>query len=147
MTPNQLYNQTPESVSNEISILTGCYYCHIPELEAQLIELGLSTLESSRIQIKYHKNHCFDGRRVWILASVWLDNKPVMIIQNAGREGDDWVRRIVTDHQLYTDMVEHIQSILPTQDHTKDDVVDPDVDTDDLISFYGYRLDGYLDYW
>lgn len=146
MTPQQLYNREPESINNDISVLWGCYYCHVPELENPMI--GHNSINSDRVQIKYYKNHCFDGRRVWILASVWFDQLPVMIIQNAGREGDDWAERYITEVERYCLMIEHIQSILPITIQTNpDDTVDQHNDIQSLSSFYNYDLDGYFDYW
>ena len=139
MTPNEMYALEPESVTKDIGILVGYGYNHIPEISFDFgCEIELES--NQRVEVRYLKDFCFDGRRVWILASVWFDGKPVMIIQNAGREGSDHERRFLTDTSTYKEMVGYIQSLLSSV--TEDDLVitDPDSEVPDLDKFYGHSL-------
>lgn len=156
MTPNELYNRTPEQTDTDINMLIGCYYNHIPEISDTDLFLGsdkISAIQeqltwSQKVQIKYYKKHCFDGRRVWILASVWFDGSPVMIIQNAGREGDDWAERFITDPHQYVQMVKYINSLIPFEVDERDaDVVNPNKEIRNLTAFYNYSLNDYFDHW
>lgn len=147
MTPNELYDREPEQVvlaiepdTRLVGYLDGCYYNHVPEVDEHA-----QYNASDRVECRIYKDFNFDGRRFWRLASIWFDGKPVMIVQNAGREGDDWAKRYVTDQKAYAEMVYHIMSLMkPELDMGGHDFVDPDTDIEDLTSFYGNELDGYF---
>lgn len=153
MTPNELYKRMPENSHFDLDNLVGFYYNHIPEIDAHDISNANET--EQRVLIKEYKFFDFDGRRFWRLASVWFDGtkddkladayKPVMIIQNAGREGDDYDGRFITDEKLYLEMVTYIRSLINDRPYQTSDVVDPDVDINNLTSFYGNELDGHFE--
>ncbi len=151
MTPNELYKRMPENSHFDLTCLVGFYYNHIPELDAY--DINNANEKEQRILIKEYKYFDFDGRRCWRLASVWFDDnnladlrhKPVMIIQNAGREGDDHDGRFITDEKLYLEMVTYIRSLINDRPYQTSDVVDPDVDINNLTSFYGNELDGHFE--
>lgn len=145
MKPRELYERKPESVSNDLKILKGCYYDHIFELN---LEDGLIEQidNNEKIQIKYYKYHSFDSRRIWSLASVWFDGSPVMIIQNAGREGDDHHAKFVTDEIKYIEMLQYINELLPKHTYNVKDFYGEDQDIPNLTNFYGNELDGYFEY-
>lgn len=143
MKPSELYARKEERRDHRIAVL-GCNkwetrHRHIPEIEFDLLESD----PNSRITIRYYKDFCFDGRRIWRMASVWYGDRPVMIIRNAGREGDDHHSRFVTDEALYGEMVEYLHTLaLPSAKRPPEDLVDPETDIPDLESFYGWALDG-----
>lgn len=141
MTPNELYKREPEQTVSFIetdwdeSYIRGCYYNHIPEID------GYAKYKpTDRIQIRIYKFVLFDSRRFWRLASFWLDDKPVMIIQNAGREGDDHANRFVTSQPLYVEMVSLLLS-LQEPEEIQSDITDPDEEMGEITYFYGYDLD------
>ena len=146
-TPNDVYALEPEKIlSAEFNthdyIWWGCYFNHIPEID----QYGKYE-DSDRISIRIYKEFDFDGRRFWRLASIWLDDSPVMIIRNAGREGDDHVSRFVTDRKKYIELVAHILSLkrLEEDDINCEDVVEPDAEIKDLLDFYGNSLFGWFE--
>jgi len=149
MTPNELYNRVPQHSHYDLDMLIGFYYNHIPEIE----EVSDANEKEQRVLIKEYKYFDFDGRRYWRLASVWFDDndladlrhKPVMIIQNAGREGDDHDGRFITDEKLYMEMITYLRSLVKDRPFQTSDVVDPDVDINNLTSFYGNELDGHFE--
>lgn len=148
---NELLALTPEKESTDIRILFGFYYNHIKELKiGGIYEDNWSYLretlkEQDRIVIKYYKEHYFDYRRIWALASVYFDGKPVMVIQNAGREGDDYSRRYIIDKANYIKMIQFIPTLIqPSIDLEIRNVVDPEQDIEGLDEFYGYKLNGYF---
>ena len=158
MTPNDLYKRMPEDSHYDISILVGCYYNHIPEVQCQTWNLDEDKArKDERIMFKVYKDFDFDGRRFWRLASVWVRvglhggtmmYKPVMIIRNAGREGDDFQDRIITNHELYQDMIKYLATLVKPNDQIKPDekeIRDPNVDIPDLTEFYGNELDGHFE--
>lgn len=140
MTPAELYLRTPEEESKDLSILKGCYYDHLPEVGKQ----GCSFEGNERVTVKYYKLFRFDYRRFWCLASVWLDDLPFMIIQNAGREGDDWHARLITDQEKYSKAVLYLRSFVPIE-LIEFPITPLDFDIPTLTSFYGNSLDGYFE--
>lgn len=155
MTPATLYERKPESMDHAVGILNGFYYNHVPELAGDTLP---DEDPNKRVQIRYYQNFNFDGRRFWRLASVWYatkdskdsndcDWKPFMIIQNAGREGDDHHKRFVTDAALYEEAARYLKTIVLFRECSDldKDVVDPLVDVPKLTEFYGNELDGYFE--
>lgn len=137
MKPSDLYEREPESVNGNLYALRD----HVPELS---YIYNLPDDDSGVAQIKYYKDFCFDGRRIWRLASVWYLDRPFMIIQNAGREGDDHRARFVTDLHVYMQFVNYVKDISerPVDESTSDAVIDPNAEIPNLDSFYGSTLDG-----
>lgn len=144
MTPNELYNRIPEDSYYGCNYLIGCYNSHVPELEAFEWDLDQDKAQKDeRIMIKVYKHFDFDHRRFWRLSSVWFDGAPVMVLQNAGREGDDCSQRFVTDEERYRRMVAYLFTLIKHDDSIA--TVDPDKDIKDLTSFYGNELDGHFE--
>lgn len=121
----------------------GVYHNHIPE-----VDQWAKYDDTDRIEMQILKYFNFDGRRIWKLATVWFDGSPIMIIQNAGREGDDHVARFITDRSGYYDMVRHIMTLRqPDEVEEGDDseYIDIDAERPDLLEFYGNHYDGYFE--
>lgn len=137
MTPNELYAM-PTTEVGDLDWLKGSRYNHVCEIEGLYIPWDA---KSDRVEIRVIKDFCFDGRRIWRLATVWFDGGPVMVIQNAGREGDDFSNRFITDKDAFRQMCVHLRDLFaPEVDepyyncYTGDDVIP------ELISFYGQSL-------
>lgn len=139
MTPTQLYQRTPTKTDHDLTRLKGFYFDHIPEIKGTLP----SDDPIQKVEVRYFKDFHFDTRRYWLLASVWFENKPVMIIQNAGREGDDHAASFITDMEQYRVMIGYLAT-LQKHDDVKDRTVNPDTDVPNLTSFYGNELGGYF---
>lgn len=146
MTPAELYARAPEKVDRDLWSLVGCYYNHIPEATTWDDIPPEAKSYNPRLELRYYKQHCFDGRRTWVLASVWFDSAPVMIIQNAGREGDDHHRRFITDPERYTQLIGYLHSLAEKKPVDLSDVVPLDQDIKGLTEFYGNQLDGHFEY-
>ena len=131
-----IYAMPVEDIYSDLSSLNGCYYSHIPEVDIYSIPEG----SVERVEIREIKYVDFDGRRIWNLSTIWFDEKPVMIFQNAGREGDDHAKRFITDFDLYTEMVSYLIS-LQKPDIMHSDIIDPTEKRNDLDNFYGCSLD------
>lgn len=120
-----------------------------PGIYTDLYRLDPLSERDKRVEIRYWKDHMYSCyRRIWRLAGVYFDGKPVMIIQNAGREGDDFRARIVTDVDSYRKLIQYLGRLLyeVEGDTPVDDVHDPSVDLGDkLTSFYYQSLDGYFE--
>ncbi len=142
MKPKELYNLQSESETNDLNLLKGMYYNHIKELDLDTYYFHDNVLElNTKITIKILKDFSFDHRRYWRLATVWFNNKPIMIIQNAGREGDDHSKRFITDEKMYLEMVTFIKSLLDREIPEVEDLIDQNTNLIDIDTFYGYSLD------
>ena len=147
MTPNNLYAMAPQRVSNQVRNLAGYHYNHVPEVAKDFFTQAY-TISLNRVEIRFLKDWCFDGSRVWQLATVWFDGDPVMIIQNAGHEGDDYTNRFITHVGNFIKMCAHIRGLLPVESSEFiNDLVDADQQIEELTNFYGYNLDGHFDRW
>lgn len=139
MKASELYLLEPESTSKCLGVLKGFYYDHLPEVEECL--LGLQG-KNNKVEIKTLKDFYFDERRCWSLRTVWFEGKPFMIIQNAGREGDDHRQRFITDVETYKKFVDYAKSLTDSQEYYLEDLIELDKDYPNLINFYGNDLFG-----
>lgn len=94
---------------------------------------------NERVKIHYHADKDFDSRRGWVLASVWFDSMPVMIIQKSGREYEDFQKRFITNLLAFREMEEYLRTLVVNEAYF-DDVIDPLENRDDLDTFHGYSL-------
>lgn len=138
MKPSELYARAPAEIWKDIWVLDGVYYHHIPELEA--IWHSLELKKNEKVEIRVYRHMSTGTGRFWLLAAVYFDGRPVMVIQNAGRDGDDHVGRFVTDPQAYYDMVRYLAGFAGKDPYKVIELVSPDQDIHDLDSFYGESL-------
>lgn len=137
MTPNELYKTKAESETSDLDEICGFYYNHVPEAGE---DEGWQYQGTGRVKIKNIKYFSYDERRIWRLATVWFDDIPVMVIQNAGREGDDHSKRFVTDSESLLKMADHLRSLVYVNEEIK--TVDCDSDITELTEFYNQSLTG-----
>lgn len=141
MTPNELYARKNYVISNDLNWLSAGDGKHLPEVEGA--EYGFE--DQNEIVLRVYRDHWFDHRRCWRLASIWLGDRPIMIVRNAGREGDDHVSRFITNEAGYHDLIRAARKYLrirPERSGNPSDVVAADQNIPDLTSFYGNSLDG-----
>ncbi len=140
VTANDLYAREPESLG-ELWMLSSSDYNHIREADIDNFPYDLA---SDRVEVRILKHFDFDHRRFWRLSTVWFDAKPVMVIQNAGREGDDHARRFISDWPLFLQMCTHLKQLadLKAPEIEQADVIGADEANDKLDFFYKNRLDG-----
>jgi hypothetical protein len=142
-TARQLYAFPSESVPQEQTVFS--IEEHLYEVSNN-IPYNLDT-SSISLKIKVIKDHCYDGRRTWTLKTVWYEEKPFMIVQNAGREGEDYQDRFITDVPLYRKAVSALLDLVSKEDDIMVDVIDLDEERSDLDSFYSQSLDDTFGYW
>lgn len=115
------------------------------ETLAYLHELNLNDIEmpdeQRRLVSKIHCTHTFDESRNWRLGSLWFDEKPFLIYQEAGRTGDHEAR-YVTDRVLLWEAIRYAQTF--QVDDYPDDKLDPDQPCLELTHFYGTNLEQML---
>lgn len=139
MTPNEIYKLPVESVETDLSGLIGCYYNHVKESGVEAFVEG-----AEGVEVRVIKHFNFDFRRYWRLATVWFEDKPVMVIQNAGREGDDFSRRVITDQAAFRDLCKYVASLAGVDEPEETEVLAPDADLDQWDEFYGNSLNGHF---
>lgn len=143
----ELLNYPVEKESSDVFVLMGFYYNHLyQDINRDNLDYD-ELLKQTRVKIKYYKDFCFDGRRVWKLYSVWLDDKLVMVCKNAGREGDDHTGNAVFDKELYKELNAFIKSfeINDEEDHLEQASLEDSADN--FFEFYSNRLDGVFNYY
>lgn len=134
-----------ERVEHSLCNLVGIYYNHIPEVYGfeENNNYNNYSIKAKGIEIQYLKDHNSDSRRVWQLGIVYMNDNPIMVIQNAGREGDDHDERFIIDIDLYSEMIKKIQSIMPPNpimEASRKELFLLDEEIPTLVSFYGYDI-------
>ncbi len=148
MTPKQLYALPAERVDTDLSHLFGFYYNHLPEAgDLGDIRSWIWNIKQERASIRFIKDFCFDGRRVWQLAVVCFDGQPVMITQNGGREGYDHAVRFITDTPGVLRLAAYIRSLKPADRVEEPECVGLDEDIPHLTHFYSQSLDQPFEYY
>lgn len=154
MTPSDVFALPSIRETHQVNCLCGFWYNHLPEIDEvvwQTIHGNKGCLgdfegyegaaQSERITIKEHGFYTYDHRRIWRVASVWLDDRPVMIIRNAGREGDDHKARWVVDEEAYAGLLKEVVSLANPHPQKNEDFVDRNKDIGDVFDFYGHKID------
>lgn len=132
-----------------------------PEIDSLTSRLSRDVLEAltqeGRLEVRNLVHDYIDGSRFRSMVTVWFDGQPVFIVQNAGRGGDDWRNRWVTDAPRYWALVSYLLSMFAKLEQS-DDFVDPDAEVyeeevfllygEDVAERFGYqsepRAKGYL---
>lgn len=113
-----------------------------PEAASALSLLGTPALEAmqaeGRLQVRELVNPYIDGYRIAQMHTLWLDGHPVLIVQDAGRGGDDHHKRWVTDGPRYFEMLAYLLSKLAVENEAHD-ITDPEAEVyeETVFSFYG----------
>ncbi len=151
ITPADVYKLPTQETINDLnhihleSYLNGCHYNHMPEIAESYSNVKYND-DAKDFEVRVHKHFNFDYRRFWRLASVWLNNYPFMIIQNAGREGHDHRKRYITNANVYWQAVGYINTNVIVQPQDVDDLVEVNAQLgEELTSFYGNSLNGYFE--
>lgn len=141
MKPIELYQREPESISRDLNDLDICtFHSPFPELIDNHWFNEEEHSNDPKVEIRTYKHNYYDHRRYWKLWSVYFEGSPVMILQNAGREGDDHKKRFITDYHLYTELVDYLDSLLPKMYFSSNDMVSDEEDIEELTSFYQDHL-------
>jgi hypothetical protein len=127
MTANQLYASEPQERTTALWRI----WDHLSEITT--LRYDIDDEQNQRVEVRLYEDYSFDGRRIWVLGSVWFDDQPVLIFQNAGREGRDHSARYITDPTRYWAMLGYLQSLVISTS----DTLDPDVNCYELTDFYG----------
>jgi hypothetical protein len=114
-TPGELYALKPTRVDY------GSYHTLSVHLtnEVDTYDLDSDAMEASkRFETRTIVDHDYDGRRGWTLQTVWFDGKPVMVVNNSGRDGDEYHDRWITDGEAFGKMVAWLRTFQPESEQT-----------------------------
>jgi len=131
MKPSELYKLKEIGVETDIYSLRKC----LDGLDDLSYE-GVESIEG--LEQRIHGFHSFDGERSWELSSIWYKDRPFMVLQEAGRGGDDHVETFLTDKEVLKELKLKIAELL--DQHKKTISFSPDEDIEDLDCFYGHEL-------
>lgn len=94
--------------------------------------------DEGRLKLFSLLEHSFDERRYVSMHTIWFDDKPLMFVQNGGREGDDFKRRWITDSVLFQAACTYLRQHLPVE-IGEEDLHDPDAEVypDEVFVIYG----------
>lgn len=138
--PAELYAMKPVSVHHFLYHLINV---HLND-EVSPYDLDLDVVEAEkRIEVRELVNHDFDGRRVWMLRTIWFDGKPVMVVSASGRDADEYHDRWITDGNQYADMIRYLRSFTPqTQERG---FVEASAKIPAMTEFYGSTIHDFYD--
>lgn len=90
------------------------------------------------IEVRYLKEHSFDGRRTWVMAIAYWQNVPFMIYKNYGRDNDEYTEEYVTNHNVMNNFIDALNAYKIVQEEE----VEKDVSEFEEISieFYNANL-------
>ncbi len=103
--------------------------------------LPRSTFSRVQLRVLYEKGDSNIAGTHAGMASVWLDDKPVMVIQNAS---PNFRRKWISDAGAFIEMCHYVRSELlhqrPDIRRKLADVADGNADVRDLLHFYGHNV-------
>lgn len=139
MTPQELFSRTPVQVSNEIE----GFHSHLGDYGISQFEFNKVLEEDPNIETRFYAVANFDGYRYWMLGAVFFRGIPVLIFQEAGRNGRDHTRNIeVRDPENPNAMGDFLRYIRDNLlENGRVEAVSLDTDVEDLDYFYNCKLD------
>lgn len=96
-------------------------------------------INEGRIETKYIKCHCYDGRRTWELGYITFDAKPAFFFYAYGRDG--YGKAIMDESNTY-ELTKYIKSLVHFEDYEIDKIYSLDDDATWITEFYGQSLFG-----
>lgn len=133
MKPNDIYCLTPLRISRDLNDIGEI---HIPEASVGYLR---DSAISARVEIRHLVDEMYDSSRGAWMDSIWFEGKPVMITQTAGRGGNDFNKRVITNESLFWKLIQHIRTFAEL-DQNYLEVVDTHEDDPDLDYLYDEPL-------
>lgn len=118
-------------------VVGGEWFPEVPEIGESFDMPVLNTLDAEKsLSVNQVYFSCEDGERTIEMYTVYYHGMPVMIVQKAGRGGEDFFRRFVTNATGYGEVVDYLRNAF---NKTTEDCFDPEADRyiDDVLSIYG----------
>lgn len=105
----------------DCSKLIGCYYNHISEIVESSWDNEIFPLiiKERGLVVKTIVSFLYDPRRTWEMSFVYYKDIPFMLIQNAGREGDDHSMRYIFNKEWYLQCIRDLKEPVIEEYETK----------------------------
>ena len=135
MKANDMYAKKSLGEDTTLYYLKGNLYDHIPEVNTSKIDYYLNT----KICVKIVENEVVKKNCIKRTGTVWFEDKPFMIIQNGGEDGEYDAERYITNVDLYKAAVNYLLELFVQSvevDIDLSDVLDPDLETESFENFY-----------
>ena len=132
-----IYNLPTTTLSLTDWVLRRDWFPEIDSYHLETTEVLELLAAENRLEVRQVLHRNIDGRRYVWMNTLWFDGKPVAIVQNAGREGDDHRRRWVTDRESFNQLLAYLLSRAPLPE--VDEFADPDEERyeEEVFHFYG----------
>lgn len=137
MTIKDIYALKPTKITHTLYEVNR----HFPNVDFYNIEEETST----RLEIRYYADECFDGERGWSMFSLYFDGKPFMLCQEAGRGNQDFTNQHISDRATYDEFVAYLHSLYAPDPKQDEDIVGLDEDLPCLTEFYNHQLSDFYD--
>ncbi len=121
-------------------VLRERWFPEVPNLAYDMTTELLETLQAEgRLRVVQLAAPYIDGNRVAELHTLWFDNAPFAVVQDAGRSGDDHRQRWVTDATAYAAALQYLLQHLVLGARTED-LVSPEAPfyPEEVLNFYGH---------
>lgn len=127
-------------------VLRDDWFLEIPDVNNRISDVLEELEKEGRLKVKCLVDVYIDYRRYAAMHTVWFDELPVFVVQNAGREGNDHFNRWVTDLPRYVQLLNYLQSKIPLEGYSE--AVDPEKEVfpEEIFYFYGTDFSGQLGY-
>jgi len=137
--PAELYALKPTRVDHDVEAIVRI---HVPEIDIYGLddEAVEATKRIEYRQLVYHSADCY---RTWELGYIWLDGKPIMVVNSSGRGGDEYSERWITDAALYSEMIVFLRQFIGQGEVTG--FVKPDTKIPAMTEFYGSTIHDFYD--
>jgi hypothetical protein len=109
----------------------------LPELEHDRIPETDDVSANTRVEARYLSDPYIDGYRVSELYTLWLDDKPFAVCQEAGRSGKDHQARFLTDAKVFGEAMAYLVSLYEYEAEESPEIIDPNTPMRALTTFYG----------
>lgn len=144
----EIYNLPYKALALTDWVLRDGWFPEIDSVSSLLGGEDLEALQSEgRLQVRELVNVYGDGYRVTEMNTVWFDDAPVFITQNAGRGGVDHRKRWVTDTARYWALLAYLLSKSNGEDTDCDHVAPSTlVYEEEVFCFYGQDFSAQFGY-
>lgn len=136
MNAKQIYALPAIETTTSLAQLDYLETNHLPEITESISKVSHL---NEKVVIHTVKEHAYDWDHSWCLYTVWFENVPVMILQEAGK-ANNHEERFITNQSKFIEMIMYIRGLLQTSESFEDNSYDEEEEIPELTKFYGFRL-------
>jgi len=135
-----LYDMTPENKTFELDQFKN----HFDEAPSNFF--WMKENKNEEIEARIIKDMYIDGRRTWVLATMWFNGIPFMVTQNSGRDNDEYTTRFITNYKVFFQAILYLTLLVQDEQEWNENTknIDTYEDIPALTEFYGTSLEQIL---